>query len=92
VSGLGCWTSGLYRGLSGTLAGDPSPHAARIIPVPHDPALPKMEHLDLSRLRTETREAYLRLAAAVASPGPEDPDSGPPAATLAMTTSTQGER
>lgn len=73
-----CRSARQYRQLSRGLSEDLSAPAAQIVPVPYDPAVPRAEHLDLTRLRTLTREAYLRLAVAVALPQPA-PGAQPPA-------------
>jgi type VII secretion protein EccE len=65
-----CRNAKQYRRVSRELSSDRSPQASQIIPVPHDPAVQQVDHVDLTRLRTATREAYLRLAAAVALPPP----------------------
>jgi hypothetical protein len=65
-----CKTGRQYRRVIRDLAGDNGPQAAQIIPIPPDPALRTMDDLDLTRLETSTREAYLRLAAAAAAPQP----------------------
>jgi cellulose biosynthesis protein BcsQ len=65
-----CKTGRQYRRVLRELAGDRGPQATQIIPIPPDPALRTMDDLDLTRLETATREAYLRLASAVAVPQP----------------------
>jgi type VII secretion protein EccE len=63
-----CKTGRQYRRVLRELAG--SQQATPVIPIPPDPALRTMDDLDLTRLEPSTREAYLRLAAAVAAPQP----------------------
>jgi type VII secretion protein EccE len=75
-----CKTGRQYRRVIRELAGDKGPQAMQIIPVPPDPALRTMDELDLTRLETSTREAYLRLAAAVAAPLPAAAGGARPAA------------
>ena len=65
-----CRSRAQFRRVSRELRSDPSPQAAQIVPVPEDPAMHRVDHVDLTRLRTTTREAYLRLAAALALPQP----------------------
>lgn len=68
-----CRTGRQYRRVLRELSEDLSPQAAQIVPVPPDPAVRPADQLDLTRLRTATRGAYLRLAAALALPRPADP-------------------
>ena len=49
---------------------------SRIVPVPYDPGLVSGDRFDPDRLRTVTREAYLRLAALLASPADTPPAPG----------------
>jgi MinD-like ATPase involved in chromosome partitioning or flagellar assembly len=65
-----CRNAKQYRRVSRELSSDRSPQASQIIPVPYDPAVQQVDHVDLTRLRTATRESYLRLAAALALPPP----------------------
>ncbi|MPZ29150.1 MAG: hypothetical protein GEV12_22835 [Micromonosporaceae bacterium] len=65
-----CRTGKQYRRVLRELSEDLSPQAAQIVPIPPDPAVDPVDQLDLTRLRTATREAYLRLAAALALPRP----------------------
>lgn len=59
-----------FRRVSRDLGGDPRPQAGQVIPIPYDPAVRQVDHVDLTRLRTATREAFLRLAAILAVPQP----------------------
>lgn len=54
-----------HRRVSRTLLQDRSPQSDQIVPIPYDPALPASDPLDLAALQRPTREAYLRLAAAL---------------------------
>jgi MinD-like ATPase involved in chromosome partitioning or flagellar assembly len=74
-----CKSGRQYRRVVKKLSEDRTPQATQIIPIPADPALRAMDELDLTRLAQATREAYLRLAAAVATPRPAAA-GGPPAA------------
>ena len=72
-----CRSPRQYRRVLRRLDGDTSSEAARIIPVPFEPACQVTQHLDLTRLLAPTRQAYLRVAAALAD--------APPAAAVGRT-------
>ncbi|HSK95053.1 MAG TPA: hypothetical protein VK891_00415, partial [Euzebyales bacterium] len=55
-----------YRRVLREVRTDLGSQATPIVPIPHEPALAAMDHLDLSRLRAASRAAYLRVAAALA--------------------------
>lgn len=81
-----CRTAKQYRRVLRELREDRSPQAAQIVPVPPDPALATTADPDLPRLRTATREAYLRLAASLTSAralrAPDPAGDGPPTGQL----------
>lgn len=64
-----CLSSRSHRTLTRDLRRGLDLESSRIIPVPHDPALASGGGIDVDRLRSSTREAYLRLAAMMADPG-----------------------
>lgn len=78
-----CKTGRQYRRVVRDLSEESTPQSTQAIPIPADPAVRTTDDLDLTRLAQVTREAYLRLAAAVAVPRPAAaggaPASGAPA-------------
>jgi MinD-like ATPase involved in chromosome partitioning or flagellar assembly len=63
-----CLVRGQYRRVLRELRSDLGSHASLVVPVPHEPVLAAADHLDLGRLHPQSREAYLRVAAALAGP------------------------
>jgi hypothetical protein len=72
-----CKNDRQYRRVIRELGNDPTPQALQIIPIPPDPALRAVTDVNLAKLRAPTKEAYLRLAATLASPRPVPGDGGP---------------
>jgi type VII secretion protein EccE len=84
-----CRNDRQYRRVLRELGSDLSPQAAQIIPIPPDPALRAVAEVNLAKLRAPTKEAYLRLAATLASPQPVPGDRvphavGPPPYTASL--------
>jgi MinD-like ATPase involved in chromosome partitioning or flagellar assembly len=63
-----CLVRGQYRRVLRELRSDLGTHASLVVPVPYEPVLSATDHFDLSRLHAQSREAYLRIAAALAGP------------------------
>jgi type VII secretion protein EccE len=72
-----CKNDRQYRRVLRELGNDPTPQALQIIPIPPDPALRAVTDVNLAKLRAPAKEAYLRLAATLASPRPVPGDGGP---------------
>jgi MinD-like ATPase involved in chromosome partitioning or flagellar assembly len=68
-----CLERGQYRRVLRELRNDLEAQTTQIVPIPYEPTLAAMDQLDLSRLRAASREAYLRVAAALAAPRPPAP-------------------
>jgi MinD-like ATPase involved in chromosome partitioning or flagellar assembly len=68
-----CLVRGQYRRVLRELRSDLGSHASLVVPVPHEPLLAAADHFDLGRLHPQSREAYLRVAAALAGPRPPSP-------------------
>jgi MinD-like ATPase involved in chromosome partitioning or flagellar assembly len=68
-----CLVRGQYRRVMRELRSDLGSHGSLVVPVPHEPVLAATDHLDLGRLHPQSREAYLRVAAALAGPRPPAP-------------------
>lgn len=68
-----CLVRGQYRRVLRELRGDLGSHGSLVVPVPHEPVLAAADHFDLSRLHPQSREAYMRIAAALAGPRSPSP-------------------
>ncbi len=64
-----CLTARQFRHTARRLYADLRLGPGRLIPVPHDPHLATGEPMRAALLRPATREAYLRIAGAIADPG-----------------------